>query len=69
VKDDKEHIDKLFESLNDRQFDIPEAFLADLNKRLDNNEPKKRRFFFLWFLAMSHHSMGLSRGKYSGMKL
>jgi len=50
VKDDKEHIDKLFESLNDRQFDIPEAFLEDLNKRLDN-EPKRRRFFFLWFLA------------------
>lgn len=50
MKDDKEHIDKLFESLNDRQFDIPEAFLEDLNKRLDN-EPKKRRFFFLWFLA------------------
>nr|WP_294861862.1 hypothetical protein [uncultured Fluviicola sp.] len=50
MKDDKEHIDKLFESLNDRQFDIPEAFLEDLNKRLDNNEPKKRRFSLLWFL-------------------
>ncbi|WP_341907886.1 hypothetical protein [Fluviicola taffensis] len=52
MKDDKEHIDQLFESLNDRQFDIPEAFLEDLNKRLDNNnnEPKKRRRFLLWFL-------------------
>jgi hypothetical protein len=50
MKDDKEHIDQLFESLNDRQFDIPEAFLEDLNKRLDN-EPKRRKFFFLWFLT------------------
>lgn len=49
MKDDKEHIDQLFESLNDRQFDIPEAFLEDLNKRLDN-EPKKK-YFFLWFLG------------------
>lgn len=49
MKDDKEHIDKLFESLNDRQFDIPEAFLEDLNKRLDS-EPKRRRYGFLWFL-------------------
>lgn len=50
MKDDKEHIDQLFESLNDRQFDIPEAFLEDLNKRLDN-QPKKRRYGFLWFLV------------------
>jgi hypothetical protein len=50
MKDDKEHIDQLFESLNDRQFDIPEAFLEDLNKRLDNNEPKKRKYILLWFL-------------------
>lgn len=49
MKDDKEHIDKLFESLNDRQFDIPEAFLDDLNKRLDS-EPKRRKYFLLWFL-------------------
>lgn len=49
MKDDKEHIDQLFQSLNDRQFDIPEAFLEDLNKRLDN-EPKKRKRFSMWFL-------------------
>lgn len=51
MKDDQEHIDKLFESLNDRQFDIPEAFLEDLNKRLDNEPKKKRKYGFLWFLV------------------
>lgn len=49
MKNDKEHIDQLFESLNDRQFEIPEAFLEDLNKRLDE-KPKKRKYVFLWFL-------------------
>lgn len=49
MKDDQEHIDQLFKSLNDRQFEIPEAFLQDLDKRLDNRS--KRRRFFLWFLT------------------
>ena len=52
MKDDREHIDQLFESLNDRQFDIPEAFLDDLNNRLDNRRPKKKRYFF--FYGSSH---------------
>lgn len=50
--EDQQHIDKLFqESLNQRSFDIPEAFLEDLNKRLDQGE-KKRRVFFWWFITL-----------------
>ncbi|MNJ85905.1 hypothetical protein D3C87_33860 [compost metagenome] len=52
MKKDKNHIDKLFnESLNQRSFDIPEAFLEDLNKRLDMSE-RKRRVFFWWFTGL-----------------
>lgn len=52
VMEDQQHIDKLFrESLNQRSFDIPEAFLEDLNKRLDEGE-KKRRVFFWWFITL-----------------
>lgn len=52
MKKDKNHIDKLFnDSLNQRSFDIPEAFLEDLNKRLDASE-EKRRIFFWWFTGL-----------------
>ncbi len=52
VMEDQQHIDKLFqESLNQRSFDIPEAFLEDLNKRLDEGE-KKRPVFFWWFITL-----------------
>lgn len=52
VMEDQQHIDKLFrESLNQRSFDIPETFLEDLNKRLDEGE-KKRPVFFWWFIAL-----------------
>ncbi|WP_300661549.1 hypothetical protein [Fluviicola sp.] len=50
--EEKKHIDKLFhEALNQRSFEIPDAFLEDLNKRLDAEE-KKRRVFFWWFAGL-----------------
>lgn len=50
--EEKKHIDKLFhETLNQRSFEIPDAFLEDLNKRLDAEE-KKRRIFFWWFAGL-----------------
>ncbi|AEA44507.1 hypothetical protein [Fluviicola taffensis] len=49
MKKDKNHIDKLFnDSLNQRSFDIPEAFLEDLNQRLDTSKRKRRIFFWLF---------------------
>lgn len=37
--EEKKHIDKLFhEALNQRSFEIPDAFLEDLNKRLDTSK-------------------------------
>ncbi|MNK27360.1 hypothetical protein D3C87_457140 [compost metagenome] len=52
MKEDKEHIDDLFkESLEQRTFEIPDAFMADLNSRLDAvQSKKKRRFLFTLFV-------------------
>lgn len=55
MKEDKEHIDKLFkESLEQRTFDIPDAFMNDLNARLDaaQNKKKMRFLFFLFGSAL-----------------
>jgi hypothetical protein len=50
VKNDKKHIDNLFnESLNQRTFDIPEAFLDDLNNRLDAVEKRKKKRDTIWW--------------------
>ncbi len=52
MKEDKKHIDKLFnETMNQRVFDIPESFVDNLNMRLDDQE-KKRCPFFWWLAAL-----------------
>ncbi|MBX2947987.1 MAG: hypothetical protein KF704_01800 [Crocinitomicaceae bacterium] len=54
VKKEKKYIDELFnEALNNRSFDIPEAFMDDLNNRLDAIEKKKRRGFLWWFILFA----------------
>lgn len=53
MKEEKKYIDQLFnETLNNHSFDIPEAFIEDLNKRLDAIEKKKKRGFFWWFILL-----------------
>lgn len=54
MKDKRDNIDELFNSkLNDRSFPVPEAFLDDLNKRLDENSGGKKRRFGFWWLAFA----------------
>ena len=54
MKEDEQDIDRLFnEMLNQKDFDIPESFLRDINNRLDEFDQRrknKRRFFF-WFFC------------------
>jgi hypothetical protein len=53
VKDKRDNIDELFNNkLNDRSFPIPEAFLDDLNKRLDEKESGRKRKFGFWWLSL-----------------
>lgn len=52
MKEDKTHIDKLFnDSLNQRSFEVPDAFLEDLNKRLDAGKKKGGGGFRFWLLV------------------
>lgn len=56
MEEDKK-IDKLFnEKLNQQQFEIPDAFLADLNSRLDNTsfpiQKRSKRGFFFFFTVL-----------------
>lgn len=61
MKEDKTHIDKLFnDSLNQRSFEVPEAFLEDLNKRLDAREKKGNRGFFFWFFILVFAGIGIA---------
>ena len=51
----KNNIDKLFkDKLSNREFDIKESFLADLEGRLDAQKPKKKlwRMFFYSLIAL-----------------
>lgn len=51
MKESREHIDKLFnEKLNERTFDIPDAFLSDLNSKLDGMEGAKKKRRIIWFI-------------------
>jgi hypothetical protein len=51
VKNNRDNIDELFnKKLKDYYFPIPDAFLDDLNKRLDmKDNDKRRRFAYWWF--------------------
>lgn len=52
MKEDNEHIDNLFkESLEQRTFEIPDAFMTDINTRLDALPQKKRRRFLFFFFV------------------
>jgi hypothetical protein len=52
VKNNRDNIDDLFnKKLNDCYFPIPDAFLDDLNKRLDMKDNEKRRRFAYWWFS------------------
>ena len=53
MKDKRDNIDELFNNkLNDRSFPIPDAFLDDLNKRLDEKESGRKRRFGIWWFSL-----------------
>lgn len=52
MKNNRDNIDELFnKKLNDCYFPIPDAFLDDLNKRLDTKDNEKRRRFAYWWFS------------------
>ncbi len=61
MKETENDIDQLFRSaLGEREFEIPEAFLQDLDQRLDQlDQGKKRRFAFYWPLLLVCCLMGV----------
>jgi len=53
LKDEREHIDDAFKDAAEKQsFSVPDAFLKDLEARLDQNESEKRRRGLWWLVFL-----------------
>ena len=53
MKDDREHIDEVFKDAAEKQsFSVPDAFLKDLDVRLDQNERRKKRRGLWWLMFL-----------------
>lgn len=66
--EENKHIDTLFtEKLGGRTFEVPEAFLADLEKRLDAPKVGSKRIAGFWFWLSAIAISALATGAYFAM--
>jgi hypothetical protein len=69
MSDNKNHIDKLFkEKLGERSFEVPVAFLADLENKLDAPIVASKRIRGFWFWLSSIVAAGLATAGYFILK-